>query len=411
MHGESVVTGLRRSGELGLESLHVEGRLALLIKDRLVKLLEGERRHSHLALLGIAEESIPLGGLLAGVVRGENQGRQDRFFFDGNRLAVSALDGLLLAAHESLKIIFGRVDVLEIQLVDSGDILSTRGNETALDNESNQRRRNNAAFTSNFEESLVDAEERKLLANSDTGLVLFFGEKILANGEGSSLRVGQVHELLDGHVSLGAALDSRGDLGCEMRKLEKRRGLGRDGLNEVLVGVERTLNGANVTVGESDGGEGLVQHAGDGDNFVLGLGQRSVVEFNTAKVSPQQSQSLAADAVVEVLKLILVLDSESSGEGRGVTVSSNARLNLREARFGLVALEDILVFLASAQGRDDTTLVHVLIVLAEEVVCALHEDAFLGALHGSVPPGSDQVRQQDTKQAGVEQDQVFAVAV
>src|SRR5688500_1508116 len=98
MQNKGVVSGLRGGSELSLESLHVESGLALIIHDGLVKLGKVERRNSHLALLGIAKESMPLGRVIASVVGSVCERGENRLFFNGDELAVRSFDSLLLAA-------------------------------------------------------------------------------------------------------------------------------------------------------------------------------------------------------------------------------------------------------------------------------------------------------------------------
>lgn len=223
MQHKGVVTGLRRGGELSLESVHVESRVTLVVDDGLVKLGKVERRDGHLALLGVAEEGMPLGRVIAGVVGGKSQRREDGLLVNMNRLAVRTLNDLLLATAESLNVVLGGINVLEIQLINSGDVLSTRRDEAALDDEGHKRRGDDETLSSNLEESLGDTEVGNLLGNTNGGRVLLLGQEALTNSKLSSLSIGSIHELLYRHVGLGVALNATDNRGGDVGKLEKRR--------------------------------------------------------------------------------------------------------------------------------------------------------------------------------------------
>lgn len=83
----------------------------------------------------------------------------------------------------------------------------------------------------------------------------------------------------------------------------------------MLAGVVGTGDGTNVAVGQRDGVERLAQGAGNGANLELGLGEGRVIELNTTEVSPKKSKSLASHAVIEILKLVLVLGRHTRSIG------------------------------------------------------------------------------------------------
>lgn len=146
---------------------------------------------------------------------------------------------------------------------------------------------------------------------------------------------------------------------------------------------------------------------GDGSNFVLCAIEGGVLELDATEVRSQESQCLAAHPAVEVLESLLVLLRDTSLFGVGLKLG----LELGEARLGLVTLKNSIELLATAEGGNDTTLVNVLVVCAEEVVGALKKHAILGHALSAVPPRADQVRQEDTEEECIGEDNELAVAV
>lgn len=231
------MTSLGRSGELGLEGLHVEGGLAVVAKDGLIELGEGEGGNSHLTLLGVGQENVPLGGVIAGEVRSVGERRQNRLVVNRDRLAVGTLNSLLLAAKVGLKVVFGGVNVFQVQLVDLGHIFAARGDNAALDDKGNQRGGDDESLAGNLEEGLGNAELGQLLSDINGRLVLGLSKEVVADHQVSAKLVGQIHKLLKGNVNLGvASLDLANNVLGKVRELKERRGLGRESLDEVLAG-------------------------------------------------------------------------------------------------------------------------------------------------------------------------------
>lgn len=70
--------------------------------------------------------------------------------------------------------------------------------------------------------------------------------------------------------------------------------------------------------------------------------------------------------------------------------------------------EDLVVLLSRAQSANDTSLALLVVVLAEDVAGTRNEDLFLGELLGAVPPFSDHVRENNTQENCVDEQDVFA---
>lgn len=70
--------------------------------------------------------------------------------------------------------------------------------------------------------------------------------------------------------------------------------------------------------------------------------------------------------------------------------------------------EDLVELLSRAQSPNDTSLALLVVVFAEDVAGTRNEDLFLGELLGAVPPFSDHVRENNTQENCVDEQDVFA---
>lgn len=266
VHGESEVTDLGRSLELHLEGLDVESGLAGLVEQGFVERGEGEGRHGHLALLGVRQEDVPPGRVVAGQVRRVSQGRLDGLL----AVVLLALAVAVLAAHECVEVVLVGVDVFQIRGAGFRHVGVAGRNKSGLHDELHQTAWRDDLLAHDLEEGPGDFQCGELLGDGDGGGVLGFGEKTGADGEATAFGFRQAHELLHAVVFLGIlALDRLGDLVGEVRQLQERRRPGSDGLDQVLRRSVRSQDGTDVTESERDGGECFVQGKRCGSGFVL----------------------------------------------------------------------------------------------------------------------------------------------
>lgn len=387
MHDECVVARTRRSSELSLESLHVERGLSVGVEDGLVKGGKCEGRDSHLSLLAVGQEDVPSGRVVAGITGSKSERGKNSV--------------TLLVLLESIEIALDGVGVLEVCLLDSGNVGASGRDDTSLDDQADQGRGNDVLFTGNLEESLGNSKTRQLSGNVHNFLVLIRREKSLADGKTASLCVRLVHKLLNGHMGLGCTLNSRDNVGGEVRELEEGRCLGRYCLDESLCRGVRGQDSLGIAVGERNCIVGLGESNGDRGHHVLGILQGLILEVDAAEVSPQKSEHLSPHTI-EALQLLLVL-------GRKDASSLNPRLYLGQAGIGVVTLQLFFEFLASAQGGDETALLVAVLILAEQTTGAVDQDALLGHALSTVPPSANHVGKKYAKEETVDENHIFAV--
>lgn len=284
VHDESKVTDLGRSLELHLESLDVESGLAVGVEEGLIEGSESEGRNGHLALLGVGQEDMPPGRVVAGQVGGVSEGRLDGFDLLFDLDAVDELGGLVLggfAAHDGVEVIFVGVNVFEIGGVDWRDVSAVaRRDEAGLDDQLDETARSDDLFAHDLEEGTGDFENGELLGNGNGGGVLLLGHEAGTDSEAATLVFGDAHELLDGEVFLCVGAFNRLDdfLG-EVGELQKRGRARRNSLNEMLGGPERTQDGSDVTECQSDCCESFIQRQSDRCSFVLFCRYISISRF------------------------------------------------------------------------------------------------------------------------------------
>lgn len=271
---ESKVTDLGRSLELHLESLHIESGLAVGVEEGLVEGGEGEGWDSHLALLGVGQEDVPPGRVVAGQVGSVSEGRLDGFDLLFDLDAVDELRGLVLggfAAHDGVQVVFVGVNVFEVGGVNRWDVRAVaRRDEAGLDDQLDETAGGDDLFAHDLEEGTGDFQDRELLGDGYGGGVLLLGHEASADSEAATLVFGDAHELLDGEVFLCVGtLNGLDNFLREVRELQERRRARRNSLDEMLGGPERTQDGSDVTECESNGCESFVQRQSDWCSFVL----------------------------------------------------------------------------------------------------------------------------------------------
>lgn len=77
----------------------------------------------------------------------------------------------------------------------------------------------------------------------------------------------------------------------------------------------------------------------------------------------------------------------------------------------LIALQHLVIFVARAQSTDNSTINQTRLIFSEKASSTWYKDAILGVFLASVPPFTNDIRQQDTEQEAVNKQDIFTIAL
>lgn len=175
-----------------------------------------------------------------------------------------------------------------------------------------------------------------------------------------------------------------------------------------MVGCQKRLS---VSVSKCNSKESIVELVGDWRNLELFSIERWVLKLHAAKVGPKQSESLPASAFIEFLQSLTVFDAKASGERRELTLLEELRLYLGKTSLSFISSERFLKFSSSTESGKNATLTQIRLVFLEDVARTRDQDLFLGNALSAIPPLANQVRQDNSKNNSVAEQDVSTMAL
>lgn len=370
---------------------------------------EGGWGDDDLFLLCVAEEELPLGEVVLGEVW--SMGIWD-----------CGWTGVLLvsAADEGFDVVFGLVFFEEVGGFDGCWLFSWR-DDAGLDDELDEGVGENDLFAGDFEEGLFDVEGWELLGEGNGLVVLLGGENLAGYEELAASVIWDGHKLLDGVVvSSAIRFGSLDGLWGKVGELHQWGVSWSNGLDEVLVDVDGGESGDDIAISQSNSKEGLVQGNSCGTNLKFDYSLLAptlhnkpfyeehtsfelIVQINSVQVGPQQSKSLSSPSI----QLAQILESPCTNN-RFKLLFDCSQFTTSPERW---VLNSFTHFLAQAKSLNKLVLFRLLSVILEKSSSRFGKNTILCELTSSIPPFSNSIRKNDTKEDTVNRKDVVGVSL